>query len=106
MEKVEDEFGVEEMVRVLKPAPHQHYSKHDVFVPPLLAKWLRPHQREGVKFMYECVMGLKDFKGYGCILAGATSFCVCVYVCVCVSRDSAVKYRRHHFAASYYCVYE
>ena len=35
----------------------------------MLAKWLRPHQREGVQFMYECVMGLREFKGAGCILA-------------------------------------
>ncbi len=34
-----------------------------------MAKWLRPHQREGVQFMYECVMGLKGFPGAGCILA-------------------------------------
>ena len=45
------------------------YSKEHVYVPPVLAKWLRPHQREGVQFMYECVMGLKDFPGAGCILA-------------------------------------
>ena len=30
----------------------------DVVVDPLLSKHLRPHQREGVKFMYDCVMGL------------------------------------------------
>lgn len=30
----------------------------DVIVDPLLGKFLRPHQREGVKFMYDCVMGL------------------------------------------------
>lgn len=30
----------------------------DVIVDPLLGKLLRPHQREGVKFMYDCVMGL------------------------------------------------
>ena len=29
----------------------------DVVVDPLLANKLRPHQREGVKFLYECVMG-------------------------------------------------
>ena len=45
------------------------YAKESVFVPPVLAKWLRPHQREGVQFVYECVMGLKDFDGAGCILA-------------------------------------
>lgn len=64
-----DEFGIEEEVTVLKPAPVHLYSKNSVLVPPLAAKWLRPHQREGVKFMYECVMGLRDFRGNGCILA-------------------------------------
>lgn len=41
----------------------------DVVVDPLLAKHLREHQREGVKFMYECVMGMRDFDGQGAILA-------------------------------------
>ena len=41
----------------------------DVVVDPLLAQHLRDHQREGVKFMYECVMGLRDFDGQGVILA-------------------------------------
>ena len=50
-------------------APIAAYAKESVFVPPVLAKWLRPHQREGVSFVYECVMGLKDFNGAGCILA-------------------------------------
>lgn len=64
-----DEFGIEMTVKCRKPAPLTAYSKQDVFVPPVLAKWLRPHQREGVQFMYECVMGLKEFQGNGCILA-------------------------------------
>lgn len=64
-----DEYGIEETVTVLRPAPITQYSQKDVFVPPILAKWLRPHQREGVVFMYQCVMGLKDFSGRGCILA-------------------------------------
>lgn len=41
----------------------------DVVVDPLLTQHLREHQREGVKFMYECVMGLRDFDGQGAILA-------------------------------------
>jgi len=64
-----DEYGVDETVTELLPAPIEAYSKESAFVPPVLAKWLRPHQREGVSFMYDCVMGLKDFKGAGCILA-------------------------------------
>lgn len=64
-----DEFGIEMTVKSRKPAPLSAFSKNDVFVPPILAKWLRPHQREGVQFMYECVMGLKEYKGNGCILA-------------------------------------
>jgi hypothetical protein len=64
-----DEFGIEMTVKSRKPAPLTAYSKNDVFVPPVLAKWLRPHQREGVQFMYECVMGMKEYKGKGCILA-------------------------------------
>jgi hypothetical protein len=61
----EDEYGVEEQVQVLQPAPLHLYSKENIHVPPVLAKWLRPHQREGVQFMYECVMGLRGFKGHG-----------------------------------------
>ncbi|KAJ5146833.1 Heat shock protein hsp98 [Penicillium atrosanguineum] len=41
----------------------------DVVVDPLLVKSLRQHQREGVQFLYECVMGMRDFNGEGAILA-------------------------------------
>ncbi|KAI5302796.1 helicase [Ascosphaera pollenicola] len=41
----------------------------DVVVDPLLGKHLRDHQKEGVKFMYECVMNMRPFEGEGCILA-------------------------------------
>jgi SNF2 family DNA or RNA helicase len=64
-----DEYGIEEEVTVLSPVEIDAYAKTSVFVPPVLCKKLRPHQREGVQFMYECVMGLRDFAGHGCILA-------------------------------------
>lgn len=39
-----------------------------VVVDPVVGNILRPHQREGVKFMYDCVTGAKgDFQG--CIMA-------------------------------------
>ncbi|KAG0646852.1 DNA repair and recombination rad54B [Hyphodiscus hymeniophilus] len=41
----------------------------DVVVDPFLVQHLRPHQREGIKFLYECVMGLRDFNGQGAVLA-------------------------------------
>ncbi|PKX93818.1 DEAD/DEAH box helicase [Aspergillus novofumigatus IBT 16806] len=41
----------------------------DVVVDPILSKHLRQHQREGVQFLYECVMGMRSFNGEGAILA-------------------------------------
>lgn len=40
-----------------------------VVVDPVLARVLRPHQREGVQFMYDCLTGVKIPDYYGCILA-------------------------------------
>ena len=40
-----------------------------VVIDPVLGRKLRPHQIEGVKFMYECVMGMRGHDGKGCILA-------------------------------------
>ncbi|KAF9639167.1 putative dsdna-dependent atpase protein [Lasiodiplodia theobromae] len=41
----------------------------DVVVDPVLSKHLRDHQRQGVKFLYDCVMGLGAYNGRGVILA-------------------------------------
>ncbi|KAF2858677.1 hypothetical protein K470DRAFT_250840 [Piedraia hortae CBS 480.64] len=41
----------------------------DVVVDPLLSKHLRDHQRTGVSFLYECVMGMRGYSGEGAILA-------------------------------------
>ncbi|XP_021617337.1 protein CHROMATIN REMODELING 25 isoform X2 [Manihot esculenta] len=41
-----------------------------IVVDPLLVQFLRPHQREGVQFMFECVSGLHSAANInGCILA-------------------------------------
>ncbi|XP_071117638.1 DNA repair and recombination protein RAD54-like [Haliotis cracherodii] len=40
-----------------------------VVVDPLLSKVLRPHQREGVKFMYDCITGCQIEGSHGCIMA-------------------------------------
>ncbi|KAL3870083.1 hypothetical protein ACJMK2_042697 [Sinanodonta woodiana] len=40
-----------------------------VVVDPILSKVLRPHQREGVKFMYDCVTGQQIPGNFGCIMA-------------------------------------
>ncbi|KLT45271.1 hypothetical protein CC85DRAFT_325788 [Cutaneotrichosporon oleaginosum] len=42
---------------------------NDVVVDPSIAEKLRDHQREGVQFMYRCVMGMTGANGTGCILA-------------------------------------
>ena len=42
---------------------------HKIEVVPSLACKLRPHQREGVQFLFECTMGLRGFQGQGCLLA-------------------------------------
>lgn len=44
------------------------YEVH-VVVDPILSKVLRPHQREGVRFLYDCVTGKKIADCFGCIMA-------------------------------------
>lgn len=39
--------------------------EHKIEVIPTLAAKLRPHQREGVQFLFECTMGLRGFQGNG-----------------------------------------
>ncbi|KAE8911488.1 Protein CHROMATIN REMODELING 25 [Phytophthora fragariae] len=40
-----------------------------IVVPEIVGKFLRPHQREGVQFMFDCVCQIRGFDGQGCILA-------------------------------------
>uniref|UniRef100_A0A6A7G8V9 DNA repair and recombination protein RAD54-like n=3 Tax=Hirondellea gigas TaxID=1518452 RepID=A0A6A7G8V9_9CRUS len=65
------------LVLYTPPALSQHQkltldgSKQEVHVvvDPELSKVLRPHQREGVAFMYECVTGKQIPGSFGCIMA-------------------------------------
>ncbi|TPX48062.1 hypothetical protein SeMB42_g02517 [Synchytrium endobioticum] len=40
-----------------------------VVIDPILGKVLRPHQIEGVRFMWECVTGVTSPNAFGCIMA-------------------------------------
>mmetsp|Transcript_7727 Transcript_7727/g.12495 ORF Transcript_7727/g.12495 Transcript_7727/m.12495 type:complete len:909 (-) Transcript_7727:77-2803(-) len=42
---------------------------HSVTIEPVLGKFLREHQREGIQFLFECIAGLRPYGGQGCILA-------------------------------------
>lgn len=55
------------MTRPAKPPKDKQIV--DVVVDPVLSKRLREHQRAGVAFMYECVMGMRCREGAGAILA-------------------------------------
>ena len=52
----------------LKKEKEEH-PKVPVVIDPRLAKVLRPHQIEGVKFLYRCTTGLIDPRANGCIMA-------------------------------------
>lgn len=52
-------------VKLLKTSDHVL----DVVIDPCVGRMLRPHQIEGVKFLYECVMGFREFGGNGALLA-------------------------------------
>lgn len=53
----------------LDKAKEHDIPKVPVVIDPRLAKVLRPHQIEGVKFLYRCTTGLVDSEAKGCIMA-------------------------------------
>lgn len=57
-----------EILGIRKKVDNEH-PRVPVVIDPRLAKVLRPHQVEGVKFMYKCVTGMIDEKANGCIMA-------------------------------------
>ncbi|XP_072269343.1 DNA repair and recombination protein RAD54B, partial [Pyxicephalus adspersus] len=63
---------------IVMPRPSQNHQRMfskpnlpivDVVVDPYVAVHLRPHQKEGIQFLYECVMGMRVSGQYGAILA-------------------------------------
>ncbi|XP_055624230.1 DNA repair and recombination protein RAD54B-like [Toxorhynchites rutilus septentrionalis] len=76
---VKDEILSDFIPLVMKVPPFEHQWKHnrnksavsEVSLPYFLTKNLRPHQREGVMFLYECVLGFKSVESerFGGILA-------------------------------------
>ena len=57
-----DILGIKKKVEGVRP-------KVPVVIDPKLSKVLRPHQIEGVKFMYRAVTGMIDERANGCIMA-------------------------------------
>jgi DNA repair and recombination protein RAD54B len=60
-----------------------HLPVVEVSVDMCLTHFLRPHQRLGIVFMYECVMGMRKSEYHGAILAdemglGKTLQCIAV----------------------------
>lgn len=53
----------------IKKSVSEDRPRVPVVLDPKLAKTLRPHQVEGVKFMYRCVTGMIEEKANGCIMA-------------------------------------
>ena len=53
---------------VLYEPPPGEQTVH-VVVDPILSGALRQYQREGEKFMWDCIMGIQVSDNYGCILA-------------------------------------
>ncbi|CAL1572573.1 unnamed protein product [Knipowitschia caucasica] len=72
-----DPFAEGALVLYTPPQLSAHQQLHadkdkmevHVVVDPLLANVLRPHQREGVRFLWQCVCGRRVAGSYGCIMA-------------------------------------
>lgn len=67
----------------IKKFDPDNLPKVAVVIDPRLTKVLRPHQVEGVKFLYRCLTGMIDEKANGCIMAdemglGKTLQCITV----------------------------
>lgn len=67
-----------------------------VVVDPFLGRHLRPHQREGLQFLFECVMGLREAGRFGAVLADDMGLgSVAVASCISTLHESAGKVSEH-----------
>lgn len=69
--KMYNKKSLNEMLGIIPDGfdPMAKFPNVPVVIDPKLAKILRPHQREGVKFLYRCTSGLVDARAKGCIMA-------------------------------------
>lgn len=82
-QEADDSSSASHRLVLWSPPPDDPEGRQEVVVDPAVSKVLREHQRIGVKFLFDCLMGLKAFNGFGCILAddmglGKTLQSVCV----------------------------
>lgn len=61
--------SIAEMLGIDTTNKKKKHPNVPVVIDPRLAKILRPHQVEGVKFLYKCTTGQIVPKAYGCIMA-------------------------------------
>ncbi|KAH9511341.1 DNA repair and recombination protein RAD54-like [Dermatophagoides farinae] len=83
--------GAPNALKLYEPPPinaHEKLTKKDyqvhVVVDPVLCNVLRPHQHEGVKFMWDCVTGVRINDQSGCIMAdemGLGKTLQCITLC-------------------------
>lgn len=69
--KMYNKKSLNEMLGILSDDkdPTEKFPNVPVVIDPKLAKILRPHQREGMRFLYRCTAGLVDARAKGCIMA-------------------------------------
>ncbi|KAJ3515097.1 hypothetical protein NLJ89_g1970 [Agrocybe chaxingu] len=77
-------------------ADKKKIAKVPVVIDPKLSKVLRPHQVEGVKFLYRCTTGMVVKNQYGCIMAdemglGKTLQCIALLWTLIKQSPSAMK---------------
>lgn len=51
------------------PEEGAHPNATPIEVDNFICHWLRPHQRSGVQFLWDCITGNRGIDGEGCILA-------------------------------------